>query len=203
MRTDVAQKRGKFIGKINSLLQEFHFASSDILVKLLNVYTTSFYGSPVWDLLSPECERIYKSWNVTMRNIFNLERTTHRYLIEPLSGCLHPKIMLASRFTSFHKSLVKCPKFCVRYLARLSECDMRTVMGRTLHHLMQQCKVNHLEDLSPVLIKKSMKYSAAPQTEEWRISLALELNDVRAGKVMLSEFSKSEVEELLAFVCTS
>ena len=96
-----------------------------------------------------------------------------------------------------------CPKFSVRYLARLSECDIRTVMGRTLHHLMQQCKVNQLEDLSPVLIKKSMKYSAVPQAEDWRISLALELNDVRAGKVMLSEFSKSEVEELLAFVCTS
>jgi hypothetical protein len=47
MTNYVAQKRGKFIGKINSLLQEFHFASSEILMKLLNVYTTSFYGSPL------------------------------------------------------------------------------------------------------------------------------------------------------------
>ena len=203
MKTDVAQKRGKFIGKINSLLQEFHFASSEILVKLLNVYTTSVYGSPLWDILSPDSERIYKSWNVTMRNIFNLERTTHRYLIEPLSGCLHPKIMLASRFTSFHKSLVNCSKFCVRYLARLAEQDMRTVMGRTLHHLMQQCTVNQLEDLSPVLIKKSLKYIAIPEAEDWRIPLALELKDIRDGKSTLSDFSKSEVEELLAFVCTS
>ena len=96
-----------------------------------------------------------------------------------------------------------CTKFCGMYLSRLTESDMGTVMGRTLHHLMQQCKVNQLEDLSPVLIKKSMKYSTVPKAEDWRISLALELNDVRAGKVMLSEFSKSEVEELLAFVCTS
>ena len=113
MKKDVAQKRGTFIGKVNSLLQEFHFASSDILVKLVNVHTTSFYGSPLWDILSTDCERIYRSWNVTMRNIFNIERATHRYLIEPLSGCLHPKIMLACRFISFFKSLVNCPKFCV------------------------------------------------------------------------------------------
>jgi hypothetical protein len=203
MKKDVAQKRGKFIGKVNSLLQEFHFASSDILVKLVNVYTTSFYGSPLWDILSPDCERIYRSWNVTMRNIFNIERATHRYLIEPLSGCLHPKIMLASRFTSFYKSLVNCPKFCVRYLARLAETDMRTVMGRTLHHLMQQCTVNQLENLNPGLVKKSMKYSAIPEAEDWRVPLALELKDIRDGKCTLSEFSNSEVEELLAYACIS
>jgi hypothetical protein len=64
----------------------------------------------------------------------------------------------------------------VRYLAGLAEQDMRTVMGRTLHHLMQQCTVNQLEDLSPVLIKK---YSATPEAEDWRIPLALELKDIR------------------------
>ena len=116
---------------------------------------------------------------MTMRNVSNLERATHRYLIEPLSGCLHPKIMLASRFTSFHKSLVNSSKFCVRYLARLAECDMRTVMGRTLHHLKLQCTVNKTEDLSPALIKKSMKYSAIPESEDWMIPLALELKDIR------------------------
>ena len=110
---------------------------------------------------------------------------------------------MLARFISFYKSLVNCPKFCVRYLARLAETDMRTVMGRTLHHLKLQCTVNKTEDLSPALIKKSMKYSAIPEAEEWRIPLALELKDIRDGKVSLSEFSKSEVEELLASVCIS
>ena len=93
------------------------------------------------------------------------------------------------------------PKFCVRYLARLVERDMRTVMGRTLHHLMQQCTVNQLENLSPVLVKKSMKYSATPEAEDWRVPL--ELMDIRDGKCTLSEFSNSEVEELLAYACIS
>jgi hypothetical protein len=106
--------------------------------------------------------------------------------------------MLASRFTSFYKSLVNCPKFCVRYLARLAETDMRTVMGRTLHHLM-----NQLENLNPGLVKKSMKYSAIPEAEDWRVPLALELKDIRDGKCTLSEFSNSEVEELLAYACIS
>ena len=85
-------------------MQELPFASSETMVKLINVYTTSFYGSPLWDLQSADVERIYKSWNVTIRNILNLDRRTHRYLIEPMSRCLHPKVMLMSRLASFHKS---------------------------------------------------------------------------------------------------
>ena len=38
MKHDVAVKRGQFIGKVNSLLQEFHFVNPDVFMKLLNVY---------------------------------------------------------------------------------------------------------------------------------------------------------------------
>ena len=39
MKTDCILKRGRFIGKVNSLLQEFHFVDSSVFVKLLkNLY---------------------------------------------------------------------------------------------------------------------------------------------------------------------
>jgi hypothetical protein len=41
MRTDVAQKRGAYIGKINSLLQEFHSVTSEVFLKLMNTYALS------------------------------------------------------------------------------------------------------------------------------------------------------------------
>ena len=85
MKRDVAVKRGKFIGKVNSLLQEFHFADPAVLVKLLKVYCTSLYGSSLWDIYSSYVDRLYKSWNVSIRYIFNVPYTTHRYLIEPTS----------------------------------------------------------------------------------------------------------------------
>ena len=102
MKADIAIKRGKFIGKVNSLLQEFHYVSSQLLIKLVNVYASSFYGSCLWDLLSKDVERIYTTWNVTVRNVFRLDRRTHRVLIEPLSDCLHLKAMLLSRYVSLH-----------------------------------------------------------------------------------------------------
>ena len=37
MSVDVLQKSGKYIGKVNSLLQEFHFAEASIVTKLINI----------------------------------------------------------------------------------------------------------------------------------------------------------------------
>ena len=58
MRHDVALKRGKFIGSLNSMLQELHFVDSNVFMKLVNIYCTSFYGSNLWDLYSKDVDRI-------------------------------------------------------------------------------------------------------------------------------------------------
>ena len=69
MKADIAQKRGKFMGKVNSLLQEFHFADSDILMKLITVYTNSFYESQIWEIQSHDCERL-ECHNATFSKLF-------------------------------------------------------------------------------------------------------------------------------------
>ena len=93
MKVNYTLNRGRFIGKVNSLLQEFHFVEPKVKIKLLNIFASSFYGSGLWDLQSAECERLYKSWNVAVRIGFGVPPSTHRYLIEPLSGTPHAKTM--------------------------------------------------------------------------------------------------------------
>ena len=61
MQIDCSQKRGKFIGKLNALSQEFHFVKPEVYVKILNIYSTSFYGSRLWALQSPKCDRLFKT----------------------------------------------------------------------------------------------------------------------------------------------
>ena len=60
MKRDIAIKRGKFIGKLNSLSQEFHYTSPEVFMTILNMYAVSFYGSgsSLWDVFSAECDRI-------------------------------------------------------------------------------------------------------------------------------------------------
>ena len=85
------------------MLQEFHYASPTTLLELVCVYASNFYGSSLLDLKSKSVEGIYTSWNMMIRNIFKLDRTTHRSLIAPLLGRKHLKVMLLSRYVKFHK----------------------------------------------------------------------------------------------------
>ena len=103
------------------------------------------------------CEKLYNSWNVTIRQVFQLDWCTHRYLIEHVSGCLHPKVMLASRYVTFHKSLVNCNKMGVRFLSRLNENDKSTVLGKTLQSILEQCELQEskLDNLSARLVENS------------------------------------------------
>ena len=73
MKVDISQKRGKFIGKMVSLFLEFSFVETEVLVKIMNIYNRAFYGSCLWDMFSADCEKLYKSWNVAVRQAFNVD----------------------------------------------------------------------------------------------------------------------------------
>ena len=203
MKVDTSQKRGKFIGRMVSLLQEFSYVDSRVLVKIMNIFNTSFYGSNLWDIFSADSERLYKSWNVAIRQVFNADRCTHRYLIESISGSLHPKVMLASRYVTFHKSLISSSKLCVRVLARLFEKDQRTVLGRTLDQLCNLCKTPDISHLTSKNVKSSMSYFDVPQEEEWRVNIVTELLNVRDHTFTLPGFTHAEIKTMLNFTCTS
>ena len=202
MKKDIAMKRGKFIGKVNSILQELHFADPAILVKLLQVYCTSFYGSCLWNIYSAEVDRLYRSWNVSVRNIFQVPYTTHRYLVQPLSDSSHPKTILSSRFTKFMQSLVSSTKSSISYLARLVRYDNRTLAGRTVSRLSRECNIDK-ESLTVSSVSKSVRYFPVPEEELWRIDIMKELLNVNRNCLTINDFSYMETNHMMNFLCTS
>ena len=203
MRRDLAIKRGTFIGKTNSLLQEFCSASPAVLFKLLNSFATNMYGSNLWNLFGKDSEKLYTSYNVAMRNILNIDRRTHRYMLEPSSETLHMKAMLTSRFISFHHSLRSSSKFPVRFLAHLFEGDLRTVHGKNLSEISLLCE-QPVQKLTPKLVKSKLRYFPVPEEEQWRIPLCKELLKLREdGDYFLPGFTFDEQSDLLRYVCIS
>jgi hypothetical protein len=73
MKVDLRQKRGMFIGKMLSLSQEFHYVQHEVFVKIMNIFITSLYASGLWDIFSTDCDRLYKSWNVSIRHALDLD----------------------------------------------------------------------------------------------------------------------------------
>ena len=199
MKIDCTIKRGRYIGKVNSLLQEFHFASPKVKMKLMTIFATSFYGSCLWDLQSSECDRIFKSWNVTVRNVFGVPPTTHRYLVEPLAGTPHAKTMLPSRFVKFKQTLYSSNKLMVGLMVRIAAEDRRTVMGRTLAKL--KSELNGMK-LTCSNIRKNLKYFPVPDNEVWRLRFLDDLL-VADPKEMIGDITAEDLNQMIRILCTS
>ena len=198
MKVDCNLKRGKFIGKVNSLLQEFHFVKSDVIVKILNIYVTSFYGSGLWDLYSKEVDRLYKAWNVSIRHALRIPNTTHRYLIVPLSGSMHPKVMLSSRLVNFRDTMVNSHKLVIKLLVNLFKGDWRTVIGRNLGIIRRELGGNIP---TPELVKKNLNYFPVPDEQAWRVDTITELMEVKSGQKVIEGFTAMEVAYLIGLLC--
>ena len=168
-------------------------------MKLVNLYATSFYGSNLWDLYSNQLDKIFKTWNVTVRSIFGLPWRTHRYWIETLSGCLHPKTFLTSCYVKFVHSLLKGEKSSVRFLASICIDDLRTVMGRTLSNLANETSVA-VELLTPNIIKKSLRYCNIPEDEKWRIPVLKELLMVNDDQLKTECLTRGEIADIINYL---
>ena len=201
MKLDCVSKRGKMIGKVNSLLQELHFTAPDVKMKLLNIYVTSFYGSSLWNIYSAEVNRIFTSWNVTVRNVFGLPWTTHRYFIEGISECTHPKALICGRFVRFLESVSQCNNTSVRFLSNLVWNDRRTLAGRTLTKIAADCKVDRAS-LSSKDARK-LVYKEPTTENSWRLQLLKELMNTRNDSMDIPGFDDKEIDEMINDICTT
>ena len=111
--------------------------------------------------------------------------------------------MLASRYTTFVKSLTNSKKLTVRFLARLFQDDLRTVMGQTLRSLVDQCGLNDVEDLSASTVKKNYNVFPMPDAEQWRAPMLRELISSRDGQLVIENVNDEEIKDLIDHLCVS
>ena len=109
---------------------------------LVKLYACDFYGSQLWDLYSYDVCKRYTSSNVAMRILFDVPRSSHRYLIGPISRTLHIKTLITSRFVSFYQRISNCDTFCIRLLTNLSEYDYSSVLCKNLNSIANDCKTS-------------------------------------------------------------
>ena len=136
------------------------------------------YGSSLWNLFNGQCDWLYIAWNNAVRSALDLPRATHRYLIEGLSGHLHPQAMLPSRLLKFHHSISKCHKPCMKFLQELCRLNHQTAYCNNLSQISWSigCSV---EDLSYTQIKRELKYCPAPENQKWKVNLLKELLELK------------------------
>ena len=198
---DIKNKRAAFIDKNNDIIQEFNFAHPKTRAEINRIENSHFYGSVLWNLASKEAVSLEKSWNVSIRMMFNLPRESHCYLIEAISNQDHVRTLLARRFLSFIHTIRTSKKKVLRHLLRVVEFDTQSVTGRNLRSIILQTAVQDIRKLRPDDVK--VKYSDVPRNEKYRVAFINEIIDVKNNQLEVNGFNDDEIEEILQHLCVS
>ena len=202
MSSDIKIKRARYIQRNNELLQEFYFADPETKFHLNNIYNMSFSGSPLWDLFSEETDHLLKTYNKSLRIMWDIPLQSHKYMLEPLSGKTHLKFQLFKRFLNFKQQIFKSNKEVTKHVYNICQHDCGSVTGRNLRKIMLLCEKNSPSSLEASDLV-SLQYDPLPQEEQWRIGLTKELIDIKLNRTEVPEFSIKEINDLLEIACVS
>ena len=111
------------------LEQEFSFADPRTKIMINNIYNCHFTSSPLWDLFGKEVGQFERTWNVSLRKMLGLPQTTHRYLIEPVSGTQHLKKLLIKRFISFLHQIQSSGRNATKQLLQFIHSNTESTTG--------------------------------------------------------------------------
>ena len=166
------------------------------------IYNTDFTGSPLWDFNSNSFESLCKTWNVSVRIMFDLPRTTHRYLLEPLTEKPHMKFTLMKRFLKFCDQLRSSKKSVLKSMVNMCETDTMTKTGNNLRTIMLLTNKNAVLEVKDSDLSSKI-YKQIPEGEEWRVPLLNELIEARYNRDMLQEFSYEEIGDMIDLASTN
>ena len=196
-------KKGMYIQRNCELSQEFHFCHPMSKYKINQIYNSSFTGSPLWDLFSDSSKSLEKTFNISVRKMFDLPKETHCYLLEPITETKHLKFVLLKRLINFKKQVMNCDKNLLKTMFQICEHDSRSITGSNLRKLMLLCDKSSISDIYSSNID-NLSYREIPQEEAWRIETIKELIEIKTDPDnLLPNFPKEEIEEILSLLCVS
>ena len=198
---DVKQKRASYIDKNNDLIQEFYFAHPRTINEVNKIQNSHFYGSVLWRLASPNVQKLEKSWNISVRRMFDIPIDTHCYLVGPISEADHVQTLMARRFLNFVNMIRKSKKVALKSLLKVVESDTRSVTGHNLRCILLKSKATHVHRLTPK--DADFKYREVPAGEQFRVDFIKEIVEVKNSGLEVIGFTMEELEEILQHLCGS
>ena len=134
---DCAMKRAAYIGETTELLGIFKHANPLQKLSAIQTYACSFYGSNLWDLYGPAANKVYKAWQVSIRDAWGLPRQTRTYLVDNLlSGTLsNVRQLILRRYVKFVNNLFNSKNPVISTLAFWATRTLQSTTGKMLQTL--------------------------------------------------------------------
>ena len=96
--------------------QEFCSAYPTTKLKINIIYNSHYSISPLWNLFGHGAQQLESSYNRSVKIMLGLPLETHRYLMEPLTGEVHIKKVLLSRYLDFIEKIMSSEKKGIKML---------------------------------------------------------------------------------------
>ena len=176
---DLNMRRAAYIGESVELLNVFEFAHPLQKLASLQTFTCSFYGSNLYDLYGPSANRLYRAWQVSVRDAWCVSRQTRTYLVDHLlSGSFpHVRELILRRHVKFVQGLVFSMNPVISGLSYWGVRTRQSTTGRNVANMQNEFQVDPLNCL-PWDIKVSKR--DIPENYEQNLELLDNLLSTRA-----------------------
>ena len=208
MEHDSNVARARFIDQNVEVRQTFGFASPAEVVRALQVYCTSFYGSMLWDFRSDKAQQFFNSWTTGIKLAWNCPRSTRTYLVQQVLSCgsTGAKTEILARYCKFFTSLRTSPCREVSCLANLLSRDVRSCIGSNLRLIRETSGKDPWVD-SPSAIRVALQEAdivAVPDTDKWRVGyLGVLLEQRMQWHYRGVEVEEDKVQKLIDSLCVN
>ena len=129
-------------------------------------------------------------------------RQTHRCLIEPVSEVQHLKFVLIQRFLGFLEQIEKSSKIVPKHILKYARSDVRSITGSNIRNILLLTEKDAFADITKRDIRE-LKYKEIAKDDFWKIGFIREIIEVKNEQLGLNDFTKEELNDILAYLCTS
>ena len=206
MEHDAKIARAKYIDQTVEVRQSFSFASPVELVRALEVYTTSYYGSLLWDLQGDGAAQFCNSWSTAVKLAWNCPRATRTYLVQQVLGCgmTSARTEIMARYCKFFQGLRSSPSKEVCVLVNLVTRDIRSSTGKNVRLVSDNSGKDPWAD-TVGQVRAGLRENDAVEVEDedkWRIQYLRSLLEQRQDwHYRGEEDQEEEVQRLVDSLC--
>ncbi len=109
---------------------------------MLVTYGYSFYSSSLWDLYDNDSKKLYITWNIAVRRLYDLPRTAHTRFLTHIVGVTHINLNLKCRFAKFLYKAINSHNERITFLAKLCMYNTMSITGSNVSNLHMLCEFN-------------------------------------------------------------
>ena len=202
---DIRLKCVDFVCKANYILSLFKFVNRKILISLLNIHCSSYYGAIIWDFNNVNVDNLNIRFKNAVRKIFNVPRHSRSSIIFKLSDTVSPEAIIHSRFIKFLHNAFNSNNSLISFMANLGAITSTTFTGRNRIFLERKYQI-FVEPNSNFLILKRKVYDVFHDENipsNVQLEIVKDLIDVRDGLAQLNDTDYEEISDVLKSVITN